>query len=192
MGGMVRISRDSYVGKIVSPKKGLREIKNRFFDLTGTSILTILLLLGSFLISLVIGIKFCCLGSIGILISIFLFIIILYWIIFTYPILILKERGVINSIFSSRKLSRSRKGTLKFSFVIFLLYYTLSFFYAAIVQVAFSASFFKKSIYHLALQMGIQSIIILLQMLILSFCFICITVHYLKIRNRETEKDIFN
>ena len=192
MGGIVRISYDSYIGRIVSPKKGLREIKNRFFDLTGTSILTNLLLIGGFFISIVIGIKACCFGMIGILVSIFLFIIILYWIIFTYPILILKEKGVLDSILSSRKLSRSRNGTLKFTFVIIFLYYITNMFNSALGTTTFSASFFKESIYHLALQMGLQSFIIILQMLILSFCFICITVHYLKIRNRETEKDIFN
>lgn len=189
MGGIVRISHDSYKGKIVSPKKGLIEIKNRFFDLTGTSILTTLLLLGSFFISLVIGIDVCCFGMIGFLVSIFLFIIILYWIIFTYPILVLKGKGVIDSIKNSKKLSTSSGGILKFTFVIIFLYYTSSMFYAALVQIAFSPSFFKISIYHFTLQLGLQSLIIFLQLLVLSFCFICITVHYLKIRNEKIKNN---
>ncbi|MFW6375926.1 MAG: FmdB family zinc ribbon protein [Thermoplasmatota archaeon] len=191
MGGIVRMSRDSYIGRIVSPKKGLKEIKNRFLDLIGASILTTLLLLGSFFISLLIGIKVCCFGSVGILISVFLFIVILYWIIFTYPILILNGKGVIDSILSSRKLSISRKGTLKFTFVVFFIYYTFSWFFAGLVQFAFSASFFKKSIYHLVLQMGLQSLVIFLQLLVLAFSFICITVHYLKIEENDEGKEAF-
>ncbi len=185
MGGIVRISYDSYIGRIVSPKRGLKEIKNRFFDLTGTSILTNLLLLGGFFISIVIGIKACCFGVIGILVSIFLFIVILYWIIFTYPILILKGKGIIDSILNSRNLSRSRKGTLKFTFVIIIMYYITNMFNSALGTITFSASFFKKSIYYIVLQMGLQTVIIFFQLLILSFSFICITVHYLKVSKKK-------
>lgn len=187
MGGIIEMSRDSYVGKIVNPKKGLKVIKQRFFDLLGTSFLISLFLMSGFFVSILIGTEFCCFGAIGILASVVLFIIILYWILFTLPILILDDKNILTSISESRSLSRSRDGTFKFTIAVLTMYYILNMTFFYLPSMAWSASFFKTSIYHLILQVGLQGFVVFLQLLVLAFTFICITIHYLKISKRENK-----
>lgn len=190
MGGIIKMSRNSYIGRTVSPKKGLNVIKQRFFDLLGASFLISLFLMSGFFVSIFVGTEFCCFGVIGILVSVVLFIIILHGILFTLPILVLDDKSILTSISESRSLSRSRDGTFKFTIAILTMYYILNMTFFYLPSMAWSVSFFKTSIYHLILQIRLQGLVVFLQLLVLTFTFICITVHHLKIR-RKNEKDIF-
>ncbi|MFO7889772.1 MAG: hypothetical protein R6V04_05460 [bacterium] len=184
MGGIVRFSRDAFVGRKVTAHRALSTVKNRLLCLTGASILFIIILIGPGLLSalLIYTTDIGCLGLICLLVSIILFVLFYHWFLYTLPILVLERRNPLSSIFKSRRLSISKIGSFKFSLMLLLLFIPVNgVILGPVAPIAWSGTFFEKGFSYLALQISMQVLFTLLMLLVLSFWFICITVNYLRI-----------
>lgn len=185
MGGIVRLSRDAFVGKKVNPIRGLKTVKERIIPLTGSSSLIISILFGGFLISIIRGLNACCLGLIGVLFSIILSIILLYWFLFTLPIIVLQNKGILESLSLSKKMSTSREGVFLFTIIVIWLYGILNIPATNIVNPLWSSTFSQYGLIH-PFGIGMLLLSIFLQLVGGTFCFVSITTHYLRIGGETT------
>jgi len=184
LGGIVSLSKRSFVGLDVNIKDGLKTVKDNFLKLIGVSTILVVLITGGFVTSavLVLFTEGFCAGGILFLVSSVLGLLFLIWFLYTIPIMVIEKKGVIRSLFESKKTGKIYGGTFKFFFLIFFLVSILNNPLSFAPQMIYSPTYYQQGIFHLILQFGLRWFLFLFQYMIFGFSMILISTHYMRLK----------
>jgi len=188
LGGIVSLSKRSFVGLDVNFKDGLKTVKDNFLKLIGVSTILVVLITGGFVVSgvLVLFTEEVCAGGILFLVSLVLGLLFLIWFLYTIPIMVIEKKGIIRSLSESKKTGKRYGGTFKFFLLIFFLVSFLNnlvMFFAP--QMIYSPTYYQQGIFQLILQFGLRWFLFLYQYIIFGFSMILISTHYMRLKGVE-------
>ena len=185
LGGIVSLSKRSFVGLHVNFKDGLKTVKDSFLKLIVVSTILIVVITGGFVISgmLILFTEHVCAGGILLLVSALLGVLFLTWFLYTIPIMVLERKGVIPSIIESKKIGKRRGGTFKLFLLLFFLVNILSYPFNFAPQIIYSPTYYQLGIFQLILQFGLRGFLFLFQYMIFGFSMILISTHYMRLKH---------